>query len=170
MWSFVSFLERNQTPFCVLPWEEVSLGGDYGIPNQKVVGRYGNKAIRSCLHYSCTLIFAAGVQCKMSAFRVNHYTFTLKMASAMFAETLDDFKHSTWLIPEIQCFTLNHLDGFVSRVVWLVPVQCERCQNEATSPGAGRTVQLVLHQFADEPQRMHGRGQRLHLKVTKQMK
>jgi hypothetical protein len=30
----------------------------------------------------------------------NHYVFTLKMAVAMFAETLDNFQHSTLLIPE----------------------------------------------------------------------
>jgi hypothetical protein len=30
----------------------------------------------------------------------NHYTFTQQMATAVFAETLGNFKHSVWLIPE----------------------------------------------------------------------
>jgi hypothetical protein len=30
----------------------------------------------------------------------NQYTYTLKMATAMSAETLDKLQHSTWLIPE----------------------------------------------------------------------
>jgi hypothetical protein len=37
----------------------------------------------------------------------NHYTFTLKMATAMFVETLDDSEHSTRLTPESQSYTLN---------------------------------------------------------------
>jgi hypothetical protein len=38
--------------------------------------------------------------------RPNHYTFTLKMATAMFAETLDNFQHSTRLIPEGRSCTI----------------------------------------------------------------
>jgi hypothetical protein len=37
----------------------------------------------------------------------NHYTFTLKMATAMFAETLDDSRHLTQLIPETRSYALN---------------------------------------------------------------
>jgi hypothetical protein len=33
--------------------------------------------------------------------------FTLKMATAIFAERLDNFEYSTWLIPKILSFTLN---------------------------------------------------------------
>jgi hypothetical protein len=35
----------------------------------------------------------------------NHDTFILKMATAMFVETLDNFQHSTRLIPESQSCT-----------------------------------------------------------------
>jgi hypothetical protein len=37
----------------------------------------------------------------------NHYIFTLKMAIAKFAETLDNFQHSSRLIPESQSCTLS---------------------------------------------------------------
>jgi hypothetical protein len=37
----------------------------------------------------------------------NHYTFTLKMVTAMFGETLDNSQHSTQLIPERRTYTLN---------------------------------------------------------------
>jgi hypothetical protein len=36
-----------------------------------------------------------------------HYIPTLKMATAMFAETLVNIKHSTWLSPEGRSYTLN---------------------------------------------------------------
>jgi hypothetical protein len=32
---------------------------------------------------------------------LNQYIFTLKMATAKFAETMDNFQHSTGLIPDI---------------------------------------------------------------------
>jgi hypothetical protein len=35
----------------------------------------------------------------------NQQKFTLKMATAMSAETLDNFQVSTWLIPESRSFT-----------------------------------------------------------------
>jgi hypothetical protein len=35
----------------------------------------------------------------------NHYRFTLKMATAMSAETMDNFQHSTQLIPESRSCT-----------------------------------------------------------------
>jgi hypothetical protein len=35
----------------------------------------------------------------------NHYTFTLKTATAMFAEMLDMSEHFTWLIPKNQSYT-----------------------------------------------------------------
>jgi hypothetical protein len=35
----------------------------------------------------------------------NHYTFTLKMANAMFAETLYNTQHSTRLTPESRSYT-----------------------------------------------------------------
>jgi hypothetical protein len=37
----------------------------------------------------------------------NHYTFTLKMATAVFAEMFDNSRHLTWLIPESQSYMLN---------------------------------------------------------------
>jgi hypothetical protein len=40
----------------------------------------------------------------------SHYTFTLKVAIAMFAETLDNSQHLTRLNPESPSFTLNFLD------------------------------------------------------------
>jgi hypothetical protein len=36
-----------------------------------------------------------------------HYTFTLKMVTVMFAETLVNFQHSTRLTPESRSYTLN---------------------------------------------------------------
>jgi hypothetical protein len=36
----------------------------------------------------------------------SHYIFTLKMATAVFSK-MDNFQHSTWLIPESQSCTLN---------------------------------------------------------------
>jgi hypothetical protein len=38
----------------------------------------------------------------------NHYILTLKMATAMFAETLDNFQRSTLLISESRCCTTGH--------------------------------------------------------------
>jgi hypothetical protein len=35
----------------------------------------------------------------------NHYTFTLKVATEMFAKTLDRSQHSTRLIPKSQSYT-----------------------------------------------------------------
>jgi hypothetical protein len=37
----------------------------------------------------------------------SQHIFTLKMATAMFAETVDNFKLSMWLIPESRSYTLN---------------------------------------------------------------
>jgi hypothetical protein len=37
----------------------------------------------------------------------SHHKFTLKMATAMFAETLDTFQHSTRLFPESRSCALN---------------------------------------------------------------
>jgi hypothetical protein len=37
----------------------------------------------------------------------NHYKFTLKMATAMSSETLDNSQHSTRLIPESRDCTMN---------------------------------------------------------------
>jgi hypothetical protein len=37
----------------------------------------------------------------------NHYIFTLKMATEMFVETVGNFQHSTWLIPESWSCALN---------------------------------------------------------------
>jgi hypothetical protein len=34
-------------------------------------------------------------------------TFKLKMATAVFSETLENLQHSTWLIPESQSYTSN---------------------------------------------------------------
>jgi hypothetical protein len=39
----------------------------------------------------------------------NHYTFTLNMATAMFAETLDNSQHSTRINPESRSYTLNSI-------------------------------------------------------------
>jgi hypothetical protein len=36
----------------------------------------------------------------------SQHIFTLKMATAVFAETLDTFQRLVWLIPESQSFTL----------------------------------------------------------------
>jgi hypothetical protein len=38
-----------------------------------------------------------------------HYTITLKMTTTIFAETLDNFRHSTRLNPESRRFTSTHI-------------------------------------------------------------
>jgi hypothetical protein len=42
----------------------------------------------------------------------NQYTFTLEIATAMFAKTLGNFQHLVQLIPESQSYTLQHC-GYV---------------------------------------------------------
>jgi hypothetical protein len=42
--------------------------------------------------------------------KADQYIFTLKMATVLFAETLDNFKHSTPLILENQIWTLMYMN------------------------------------------------------------
>jgi hypothetical protein len=53
------------------------------------------------IFYSCPSVFAAGLQCITSD---SEYEFTLKMATAMFAETLVNTQHSTRLTPESRSY------------------------------------------------------------------
>jgi hypothetical protein len=63
----------------------------------------------------------------------NHYTFTLKMATAMFAETLDNFQYSTRLNPESRSYTFRKLHVFPTRFRSAVGPNITHIQRE---PGA----------------------------------
>jgi ribosomal protein L32 len=60
---------------------------------------------------SCLLVLASIVQCATSAFRdrQRQAEFTLKIPTATFAETLDNYQHSTRPIPESRTYTEKEL-------------------------------------------------------------
>jgi hypothetical protein len=58
---------------------------------------------------------------------LNHYSFTLKMVTVMFVETLDNFQHSTWLIPENRSCTKRNRFIYVYKFILPVTCGCENC-------------------------------------------
>jgi hypothetical protein len=57
----------------------------------------------------------------------NKYTFTLKMATEMFTETLDNSQHSTMFIPESRSYTLN--SSRENLMAGILSVSLQRCRN-----------------------------------------
>jgi hypothetical protein len=74
---------------------------------------------------------------------VNIYTFTLKMATAMSAETLDKFQHSTRPIPENRSYTWRQ---YVSPKRWHLPTSLHGAKtqnNNIIILTAGKTTNLT---------------------------
>jgi hypothetical protein len=56
-----------------------------------------------------------------------HYTFTLKMAAAMFAETLNNSLRSTKLIPETEITHYIHMSQFINEIMVNKTTGCVFC-------------------------------------------
>jgi hypothetical protein len=93
---FGEHFSRHLQGECVLvgcfwkPYIEQAVRGEWDVTKQ--IGGVGERA--SCLLYT------------RLPKTPNQYTFTLKMATVMFAETLDNLQHSTRLVPENISHTL----------------------------------------------------------------
>jgi hypothetical protein len=62
--------------------------------------------IEAASPYDPSYILFVGIQCKTSAFRYrSHRTFTLMMATVIFAEKFDNSQYSTRIINESRSFT-----------------------------------------------------------------